>query len=83
MKTKFEYLQIGMVIGINISLSKEIDKFVTTMQSEAISEHDVVSAMSEDIELIKQLLFIQKNILSNLAEEEDYERACSEPEETT
>ena len=71
MRPEEKYFNLGIVLGLNLSLEENFKRILSILKSDCIAAHDSVIIVSEDIDLINELLNKQREILFELSSDEN------------
>ena len=66
-----KYFNVGIALGLNLSLEENFKRILSVLKSDCIAAHDSVVIVSEDIDLINELLKKQREILFELGSDEN------------
>ena len=60
--------KIGVILGLNLAMTKMFGKVWSAVHSETLCHHDLLPALSEDLEAITELIEKQREIIEEVSE---------------
>jgi len=62
-------IKIGIILGLNIAVKRMFRKVLDNMQVEAMCKHDLLPALSDDLETITEMIERQRLIIEEVGSE--------------